>query len=72
VIEPASETWKEIVKWAEANRLNATMRLCAHGTGMEETEYQRGRASVLNELLALTKPQPDLTGMSRPDRKTGY
>jgi hypothetical protein len=52
-IEKTSATWAAVCAWAEQEIEHARAILESHGHGIEETEFRRGRVSVLKELLGL-------------------
>ena len=58
MIDPFSQTWKEIAALANAQLVQATAELEATGLDLAATEFQRGRIAVLKGILSMAVPKP--------------
>ena len=60
MIDPNTETWKEVDKWA-CEALKAA-RLKLETTGLDEKEYdvERGKIETLKTLILLTDDKPEI------------
>lgn len=59
-IDPHSETWAAVKKFAETEIEFARNRLERQGADPLTTEYERGRIKTLRDLLALATPRPEI------------
>lgn len=80
MIDPTASTWRDVLEFAEPRLKRALDGLRRRGQGEAETEYHRGAADVLEDLLKLDgavntvakktypAPAPDHThaGRARP------
>ncbi len=57
MIDPDSETWRDVLSFCEKARASALAAILAHGTGIEMTEFARGQLDVLGDLTRLPDQQ---------------
>jgi len=64
-IDKASATWAAVRTWATEQKADALKTLTTRGLGIEATEFERGRLTELEALLALENPRRITVG--KPD-----
>ena len=60
MIDPHSETWHAVMKWAEAQEYQALCQLRQPGLAQEDTEFIRGRLGALDDLRGLVASRPTI------------